>query len=1185
MALQARREIRLTIDSTVEGLQDLNKLRAELRSVGLDTTKLDQEMNQLAQTFDELSRQQRLLDQFRNLKRTLADSRQAMLQARQALTQFQQGLSEGTTLTRAQAAEQRRLQQAVQRSERTFRDQATALRGLRQEMNSAGLAAQTLSQNEERIRSSLTQTQQAITRLTGQYRALRTETQKPLGDPTRAFRQGLQQTDAIVSRSAAGIRSLIGLLAGGAVLQGAGRSTLAFEALERGLTAVTGSAEGAQAQLAFLVDAAERLGVSTTQIARPFIQFNAAADAAGVSAQEINRIFNAVVGSITKLGGSTADAEGALRAIGQSFSKGTVQAEELRGQLGERLPGAFQLAAKAMGVTTAELGKMLEQGEVLATDLLPKLATQLEQTFDVGINSRVDGLAASLGRASDATGQFFASIADTGPAQAATAGLDTLADALNRIADSVRELNFTSGLDEAAKSTFELFRALGRSSIEAERFTRLLHDISAGEDALAKRTRELEERYGKLAEELAVAKRGLEGGLGAMRDFFGGTEALNRHIADLEIRLSRVGVELDSFRAAAELGELDDTSKKIRTLQLELDVLGENLLNAGDKAAGLAAALIEGFSVDELGALRNAIAGLVTEADTRQIRIYQTVIEAMDARLAALADGTLPKVARAFEDLVEAPRAFAERVGAELATVLDQAKLVGSELEGVFDKAFSGATLRQSQALVDELIKLTAQGKITGEALDAAMTAYGDRLDAITGKSGDMLDILRRLGIEGAESFAGMSKAGQAAIDDLTDAFEFLEQKGQLTTANVRQAFLSAIPKAETVADLEALREAMDKFAASSTAAASASSSLQGALAKQAQAIKTGAGASTEAAEATDKQIKATDSAAEATEQLTKKERELLDERRENIETTSRLASRSDILTQAIQNARASIAGYGKAAQEAFSKVISGTAGAADETESLFDRLQRVTFEIQRLDFWLNSIAAKYDFFGTAAARNLLAARRIEEQYIRQALAAQNLVDKINRITNATEISTRQQLLLARYAEISVDKFNLLANEDLSTLNAALALAAERTRQLTAEAEQANETVAKLNEQLVSDILALQGDREGVERRRHAQELQRIEALGAADSDRIKEAIKNAEKLHELRLKQIREQQQEQRKTDNVVPFRQDRPLAGGGGVNIEKIELHSAVVDQKTLTDFARQINRELSRLQRFVS
>jgi tape measure domain-containing protein len=65
--------------------------------------------------------------------------------------------------------------------------------------------------------------------------------------------------------------------------------------------------------------------------------------------------------------------------VKKMLSKGNVQAEELRGQLGERLPGAISYAAKALGVTTRQLNKMLEQGQVLAEDMIPKLSRVLRE--------------------------------------------------------------------------------------------------------------------------------------------------------------------------------------------------------------------------------------------------------------------------------------------------------------------------------------------------------------------------------------------------------------------------------------------------------------------------------------------------------------------------------------------------------------------------------------------------------------------------------------------------------------------------------------------------------------------------------------------------------------------------------------------------------------------------------------
>ena len=80
------------------------------------------------------------------------------------------------------------------------------------------------------------------------------------------------------------------------------------------------------------------------------------------------------------LGGNAERLQGILLATGQVISKGKVQAEELRGQIGERLPGAFALFAKAVGKTPAELDKALEKGEVTVEDFV-KFTKSLFERF------------------------------------------------------------------------------------------------------------------------------------------------------------------------------------------------------------------------------------------------------------------------------------------------------------------------------------------------------------------------------------------------------------------------------------------------------------------------------------------------------------------------------------------------------------------------------------------------------------------------------------------------------------------------------------------------------------------------------------------------------------------------------------------------------------------------------------
>ena len=101
-----------------------------------------------------------------------------------------------------------------------------------------------------------------------------------------------------------------------------------------------------------------------------FTKLAAATRANGVDAAETAEVYRGLAAANTALGGNAERLNGILLAAGQVFSKGKVQAEELRGQIGERLPGAFALFARSVGLSTAELDKALEQGKISTEDFV-----------------------------------------------------------------------------------------------------------------------------------------------------------------------------------------------------------------------------------------------------------------------------------------------------------------------------------------------------------------------------------------------------------------------------------------------------------------------------------------------------------------------------------------------------------------------------------------------------------------------------------------------------------------------------------------------------------------------------------------------------------------------------------------------------------------------------------------------
>ncbi len=184
----------------------------------------------------------------------------------------------------------------------------------------------------------------------------------------------------------------------GAALKYLFDQTLAFERIKSPLTFILGSEGAANNKLEELRDIANELGLEFFTLASSYKSFTAAARASNFDLAQSEKIFKSVTKASAVLKLSTPQLEGALLAIQQMISKGNVQAEELRGQLAERLPGAFALAAKAMGVTEKELNKLLETGQVLAADLLPKLADQLDKSYGDKATEGITGLNAELNK-------------------------------------------------------------------------------------------------------------------------------------------------------------------------------------------------------------------------------------------------------------------------------------------------------------------------------------------------------------------------------------------------------------------------------------------------------------------------------------------------------------------------------------------------------------------------------------------------------------------------------------------------------------------------------------------------------------------------------------------------------------------------------------------------------------------
>lgn len=235
---------------------------------------------------------------------------------------------------------------------------------------------------------------------------------------------------------------LVGRIAAVFAVGGLAQAAADIETLQAGLKAVSGSAEQAGKDMDFIRQMASAAGVDVVDAGRAFLSLSAATKGTAVEGEATRQVFEAVTIAMARAGKSSAETTNALQALAQMAGKGQVQMEELRGQLGEALPGALNAAAKGLGITTKELSDLVEQGQITAQDLFPALSKGLNELY--GASGGAQTLAQEFANVKNAFTDLASSIGDAGGlsvlktgAEIAQAGLVLLNDTLIRTGKTI----------------------------------------------------------------------------------------------------------------------------------------------------------------------------------------------------------------------------------------------------------------------------------------------------------------------------------------------------------------------------------------------------------------------------------------------------------------------------------------------------------------------------------------------------------------------------------------------------------------------------------------------------------------------------------------------------------------------------------------------------------------------------
>lgn len=160
-----------------------------------------------------------------------------------------------------------------------------------------------------------------------------------------------------------------------------------LEMLPVSMEAVTGSAAKAAQQLEFLAKLGHEMGATRLELAPEYTKMLASAVGTPLESQ-MPTIFSAMTRYGKVMGLEPEEMKGSFKAVSQMVNKQQIMAEELKGQLAERLPAAVRIMADAVtGGDTKKLFALMKNGGLDPNTALPKFAMELEKRAAGGMEA------------------------------------------------------------------------------------------------------------------------------------------------------------------------------------------------------------------------------------------------------------------------------------------------------------------------------------------------------------------------------------------------------------------------------------------------------------------------------------------------------------------------------------------------------------------------------------------------------------------------------------------------------------------------------------------------------------------------------------------------------------------------------------------------------------------------------
>lgn len=332
------------------------------------------------------------------------------------------------------------------------------LNKLQKEFNETGVSASKLAQAEQRLA-------QISDRLTKEQQQLADEFDKTGNAADRAGKKaqqftgrlmggnGSRQSLSFLQRIRGELLSITATYTGLYAVGGGIRSIYDAAVLTQKATArlsarFNGDTRAIGEEFKFVRAEANRLGLEYEILLEQYTKFITNIPEGTLNLEQIRFTFSGIAEAARVVGLSNDDVNATFLALGQIASKGALQLEELKGQLGERIPKAVELAAKGLSklsgelITTEELLKRINKGEV-TSDAIVALAAALKSEFGPELANALKSPQASLA-------DFRNTLFDIRTDLVKSGFLDELVKGLKEVTEVMKTPEFREGAKELA---------------------------------------------------------------------------------------------------------------------------------------------------------------------------------------------------------------------------------------------------------------------------------------------------------------------------------------------------------------------------------------------------------------------------------------------------------------------------------------------------------------------------------------------------------------------------------------------------------------------------------------------------------------------------------------------------------------------------------------------------------------